>query len=223
MELLLCYVTTQPDNSTRDVCQLRSSEDDDDPTAMYAVFISVVVFSVFMAITLNLMQQLPLVTGVEEAARAACGASSPTPKVAWSSKDAISRSSENPAPSTSAQSPVSVDRPANTAQKHPIVPRVTLTGVPPIGRVDIVATMALVAFLATFFISFAPYIAVVHYKLLRANCITMPGTRYVLFSLVISSGGITAICTPLVCVIFSRDFRQAFRRTCSRFRHYICG
>ena len=105
----------------------------------------------------------------------------------------------------------------DTRQRRLHVPKITLTRVTPTGRVDIVATMALVAFLATFFISFTPFIAIVQYeKTLKAQCIIMPGARFVLFTLVISSGGITAICTPLVCVIFSRDFRQAFRRTCSR-------
>ncbi|KAF0307603.1 hypothetical protein FJT64_021092 [Amphibalanus amphitrite] len=126
--------------------------------------------------------------------------------MAWSSKVASSRSSEDPTPSTTAQSP---ERSTNIAQRPRIVPRITLTSVPPIGRVDIVATMALVAFLATFFISFTPYIAAVHYeKSLKAQCVILPGARYVLFSLVVSSGGITVICTPLVCVIFSRDFQE---------------
>ena len=50
---LICHVRTLADNTTRDVCQLRSDEDEDDPETMHAIFISVVIVSVFLSVTLN--------------------------------------------------------------------------------------------------------------------------------------------------------------------------
>ena len=113
-------------------------------------------------------------------------------------------------------------RTTSTGQRPLNVPKITLTRAPQMGRVDIVATIAMIAFLSTFFISFAPYVALVYYeKGLSTQCVIMPGARMVIMSIVIISGGITATLNPLVCVVFSRDFRQAFRQTRSQFWDYL--
>ena len=125
------------------------------------------------------------------------------------SPSTLQTSGSTPAPATA--------QTASTGQRLLNVPKITLTIPSQVGRVDIVATIALVAFLTTFFISFTPYIALVNYeKDLNAQCVIMPGARLRLFTIIIISGGITAIFNPLACVIFSRDFRQAFQQTCSQ-------
>ncbi|KAF0293529.1 hypothetical protein FJT64_000863 [Amphibalanus amphitrite] len=79
-------------------------------------------------------------------------------------------------------------------------------------RTDVVATMAMVAFLVTFVVSFTPYVALIYYEKERGQqCLMMPDTRMYLMMVVIVSGGITAVFNPLVCVVFSRDFRKSFR------------
>ena len=80
-------------------------------------------------------------------------------------------------------------------------------------RTDVVATMAMVAFLVTFVLSFTPYVALIYYEKERdLKCLMMPDTRMYLMMVVIVSGGITAVFNPLVCVVFSRDFRKSLCR-----------
>ena len=84
------------------------------------------------------------------------------------------------------------------------------------GKVDVIATMAMVTYLGTFILSFAPYLGI-HQYAKELRCILMPGARYHVFTLILSSGGFMAVATPLVCVIFSQDFREAFVHCCRRF------
>ncbi|XP_037083998.1 octopamine receptor beta-1R-like [Pollicipes pollicipes] len=83
------------------------------------------------------------------------------------------------------------------------------------GRVDIVATVSMVAFLAIFVVSCAPYIGLI-LVVKSLTCVLMPHDRFLIWTLVIASGGVKAVLNPLVFVVFSWDFRQAFRQTCVR-------
>ena len=92
------------------------------------------------------------------------------------------------------------------------------------GRIDIVATMSMVAFFITFMASFLPYLLLIHYEKERElKCVLMPDTRMYIMMVAIASGGITAVFNPLVCVVFSRDFRNSFCQMGRRCSRWICG
>ncbi|XP_037091269.1 gamma-interferon-inducible lysosomal thiol reductase-like [Pollicipes pollicipes] len=48
------------------------------------------------------------------------------------------------------------------------------------------------------------------------TCVLMPKDRFPIWTLAIVSGGVKAVLNPLVLVVFSWDFWQAFRHTCAR-------
>ena len=83
------------------------------------------------------------------------------------------------------------------------------------GRVDVVATFTTVTFLVTYIISFAPLLVVQQYAK-DMQCILMPSERYHVLTWAISSGASRAVSIPLVCVIFSQDFRDEFVQCCRR-------
>ena len=90
--------------------------------------------------------------------------------------------------------------------------------------VDVVATMAMIAFLVTFILSFTPYVAVVHYaRGAEKMCVFMPGKRLSVFIFLVISGGITGILNPLICVVFSSEFREALRKTFAMFVRRLSG
>ncbi|KAF0308280.1 hypothetical protein FJT64_020475 [Amphibalanus amphitrite] len=53
------------------------------------------------------------------------------------------------------------------------------------------------------------------------KCFVMPTMRLKAFTLVTLSGGITAVFNPLVCVVFSTEFRRACRQTLVRIRRRL--
>ena len=88
------------------------------------------------------------------------------------------------------------------------------------GRVDVAAGMATVTFLVTFVVSFTPYLALLQYQK-DFTCLLMPRDRYFVFSLVTIAGGISAVVNPLVCVVFSQDFREAVRAIAARVWQHV--
>ena len=82
-------------------------------------------------------------------------------------------------------------------------------------RVDIVATVSMTAFIIIFLLRVSPLLAlgIVNKS---AECVILPTMRIYLYIILIVSGGLTAIVSPFVLVLFSGDFRQALRDTFSR-------
>ena len=90
--------------------------------------------------------------------------------------------------------------------------------------VDIVATMVMIAFLVTFVLSFTPYLVVGwFFNTMKSMCVIMPRDRILIFICVVMSGGITGTLNPLVCVVFSSEFRKAFWKTCAKFMRWLSG
>lgn len=82
-------------------------------------------------------------------------------------------------------------------------------------RVDIVTGICLAVLLLAFLSSFLPDITlmVIHYN--RRDCLVFPGRRMKAAIMLLLTGGATAISSPIIYVVFSRDFRQAFLDTVS--------
>ena len=91
------------------------------------------------------------------------------------------------------------------------------------GRVDVVPTTATVTYLVTYMISYTPLFALHRYASDNTLCVLMPSERYYLLTIAISSGALRAVASPLVCVIFSHDFRDAFCHGCRRCWRWLRG
>ena len=89
-----------------------------------------------------------------------------------------------------------------------------------VGRVDVVATMATVAYLATFIISFAPSLIIYQYTK-DLSCVVSASTRYYVLTMMLLSRGFSAAVNPLVSVVFSQDFRAAFRHCCQKWWRWV--
>ena len=93
----------------------------------------------------------------------------------------------------------------------------------PPGRVDVVATFSMTAFIIVLFVITFPYIVSVALINSRAVCVITADSRILSFIIVSGSMGLGAVVSPIVLVLFSVDFRKAFWCTCDRavrwFRH----
>ena len=90
--------------------------------------------------------------------------------------------------------------------------------------VDVVATMAMVALLVTFVLSFTPFLALRWFDVqMKSICVLMPGERILILISLTISGGIRGILNPLVCVVFSSEFRKVFWQICGKFERWLSG
>ena len=93
----------------------------------------------------------------------------------------------------------------------------------PAGRIDIVATVSMTAFIVILFLVIFPYVLTVPIIDNRSECVLTAQSRILIFIIVTASMGLGAVVSPIVLVLFSVDFRRAFWSTCRRavqhFRH----
>ena len=85
----------------------------------------------------------------------------------------------------------------------------------PAARVDIVATVSMTAFILIFFVVVSP-LWTLQLVNKSAECVILPTMRIFLYIILIVTGGVAAIASPFVLVLFSGDFRQALRDTFRR-------
>ena len=83
------------------------------------------------------------------------------------------------------------------------------------GRVDLVATLSMTAFIVILFLVIFPYTLGVGLINSRSVCVITAEMRLLMFTIVLSSSGLGAVLSPMVLVLFSADFRKAFRGMCN--------
>ncbi|KAF0288777.1 hypothetical protein FJT64_012863 [Amphibalanus amphitrite] len=240
-ERLTCNARHIADNSSQLICEPKEGDDPISTDRAYKTFVAVVTVTVILAVALNLVVLLticlnkklhtltspPATTAESEIQRQP--SDSPTPGPSGYRREAVlepstldSTGPENAAAVEPGGSPDLSQRDvakrsvsAAAAARLLPVAEVARPAVRRTGRVDVVATMAMITYLLTFLISFAPILAVSHYTS-DLKCVVMPSERYYIFTMITTSGGVTAVLNPLVCVIFSKDFREAFIRSFHR-------
>ena len=84
------------------------------------------------------------------------------------------------------------------------------------GRVDVVATFSMTAFMIILFVITFQYVVSVALINSRAVCVLTADSRLLVFISISSSMGLGAVVSPIVLVLFSADFRKAFWSTCDR-------
>ena len=89
------------------------------------------------------------------------------------------------------------------------------------GRVDVVATLSMTAFIIVLFIIIFPYVVSVALINSRSVCVLTADSRLLVFIIIISSMGLGTVVSPIVLVLFSADFRKAFCSTCGRVVHRL--
>ncbi|KAF0313108.1 hypothetical protein FJT64_000196 [Amphibalanus amphitrite] len=82
----------------------------------------------------------------------------------------------------------------------------------PATRVDLVATLSMTAFIVILFLVIFPYTLGVGLVNSRSVCVITAEMRIVMLLIVLISSSLGAVLSPVVLVLFSADFRRAFRR-----------
>ncbi|KAF0313777.1 hypothetical protein FJT64_015698 [Amphibalanus amphitrite] len=86
----------------------------------------------------------------------------------------------------------------------------------PVGRVDVVTMFSMTVLIATLFVVIFPYVLSIGFINRRAACVMTAEGRLLVFIINVCSMGFGAVVGPVVLVLFSVDFRQAFWSTCGR-------
>ena len=91
------------------------------------------------------------------------------------------------------------------------------------GRIDIVATVSMTAFIIILFATTFPYVLGAGMINRYAECVIMADQRILSFVIMTASMGAAAVLGPVVLVVFSANFRAAFRSTWERIARRVIG
>ena len=89
------------------------------------------------------------------------------------------------------------------------------------GRVDVVATFSMTAFIVILFCGTFSYVLSVALINSRSQCVLAADSRLLTYILLIASMGLGAVLSPIALVAFSADFRKAFVNTGRRAARYF--
>ena len=110
-------------------------------------------------------------------------------------------------PGSTSRRPSLVSRTRRRSLRHPHRPA---------GRADIVTMLSMSVLIALLFVVTFPHVLSIGITNRRAECVITAEERLVIFIVNLCSVGLGAVVSPLVLVLFSVDFRQAFLGMCTQ-------